>query len=153
MQLHKKFSGVVQAGPLRGLQLGDDPTWAAADLGPMLLGTYEQNVIAAIGQLSANAKVLVDALVFKRPLAEAIADTRFHFFDSPTEGEPDVIEAEDSLPADVVAALKERGWGVDLKEAPGTGRFFGGVNAVLFNADGTLTGLADQRRTNAAAGY
>ena len=98
-------------------------------------------------------QVLVDALVFKRPLAEAIADTRFHFFDSPTEGEPDAIEAEDSLPADVVAALKERGWGVDLKEAPGTGRFFGGVNAVLFNADGTLTGLADQRRTNAAAGY
>ncbi len=102
---------------------------------------------------TAMLHVLLETLVFKRPLAEAIGDTRFHFYDSPKEGEPDAVEAEDTLPTDVVDALKARGWAVGLKEAAGTGRFFGGFNAVQFNADGTLTGLADQRRTNAAVGY
>lgn len=31
----------------------------------------------------------------------------------------------------------------------GTGSKFGGINAIEFNADGSLTGLADPRRTNA----
>ena len=35
----------------------------------------------------------------------------------------------------------------------GAGRYFGGMNAVEFNANGTLTGYADPRRTNVAAGY
>jgi large subunit ribosomal protein L35 len=30
---------------------------------------------------------------------------------------------------------------------------FGGINTIEFDADGTLTGCADPRRTNAAAGY
>jgi gamma-glutamyltranspeptidase len=42
---------------------------------------------------------------------------------------------------------------VNLPEAAGTGRYFGGVNAVEFNRDGTLSGYADPRRTNVAAGY
>lgn len=102
---------------------------------------------------TAMLHVLVDTLVFKRPLVDAIGDTRFHFYNPPQTGEPDAVEAEETLPADVVAALKERGWSVELKEPAGTGRFFGGFNAIQFNADGTKTGLADQRRTNAAAGY
>jgi gamma-glutamyltranspeptidase len=40
-----------------------------------------------------------------------------------------------------------------LPEDPGRGRYFGGINAVEFNEDGTLTGFADPRRANAAAGY
>ena len=102
---------------------------------------------------TAMLHVLADTLVFKRPLADAIRDTRFHFYNPTKAGEPDAVEAEESLPDDVVAALKERGWSVELKEPAGTGRFFGGFNAIQFNADGTKTGIADQRRTNAAAGY
>jgi gamma-glutamyltranspeptidase len=36
---------------------------------------------------------------------------------------------------------------------PGTGRYFGRIKAVEFKPDGTLTGYADPRRTNVAAGY
>ncbi|MBI3884691.1 MAG: gamma-glutamyltransferase [Opitutae bacterium] len=101
---------------------------------------------------TAMLQVLVDTLVFQRPLVDAIGDTRFHFSAAAVEGAPDVVEAEDSLPAGVAEALRARGWAVELKEPAGSGRSFGGFNAIQFNADGTLTGLADQRRTNAAAG-
>jgi gamma-glutamyltranspeptidase len=53
----------------------------------------------------------------------------------------------------VATTLKEHGWNVVLREPAGTGKHFGGINAIEFNADGTLTGYADPRRTNAAAGY
>lgn len=102
---------------------------------------------------TAMLHVLVDTLVFKRSLTDAIGDTRFHFYNSPKAGEPDAVEAEESLADDVVAGLQARGWTVGLREPAGTGRFFGGFNAIQFNADGTKTGLADQRRTNAATGY
>jgi gamma-glutamyltranspeptidase len=46
-----------------------------------------------------------------------------------------------------------RGWRVDLPEVAGRGRHFGGINAIEFNADGSLTGYADPRRTNLAVGY
>ena len=42
---------------------------------------------------------------------------------------------------------------VVLREPAGTGKHFGGVNAIEFNADGSMTGYADPRRTNVAAGY
>ena len=45
------------------------------------------------------------------------------------------------------------GWKVELPEAAGTGRYFGGINAIELNADGSYTGYADPRRTNAALCY
>jgi gamma-glutamyltranspeptidase/glutathione hydrolase len=96
---------------------------------------------------------LLDRLALGRPLAEAIGDTRVHFNASPVRDEGESFEAERSLPAGTVEALRAKGWRVVLPEEAGRGRHFGGLNAIEFNADGTLTGYADPRRTNAAAGW
>jgi gamma-glutamyltranspeptidase/glutathione hydrolase len=102
---------------------------------------------------TALLQVLLDRLVLNRPLADAIGDTRFHF-DSPwRKGETEAFEAEQSFPDADAAAMRARGWRVVLLEAAGRGRAFGGVNAVEFNPNHTLTGYPDPRRTNAAAGW
>ena len=98
-------------------------------------------------------QVLLDYLALHRPLAEAIGDTRFHFMIPWKPDDVETFEAEQSFPAAQADAMRILGWKVSLSEAAGRGRKFSGVNAVEFNADGTLTGLADPRRTNAAAGY
>jgi gamma-glutamyltranspeptidase/glutathione hydrolase len=114
---------------------------------------FALGVPGAVRIPTAMLQVLLDRLTLNRPLAEAIGDTRFHF-DSPwRKGETEAFEAERSLPASEAEALRSRGWKVVLSEAAGRGRSFGGVNAVEFNPDGTLTGLADPRRTNAAIGW
>ncbi len=102
---------------------------------------------------TAVLQILLDHLQFDRPLAEAIGDTRVHWFNPVTAGNPDTIEAETSLDAGVAEGLRALGWRVDLREHPGTGRHFGGVNAVTLNPDGSRTGYADPRRTNAAIGH
>ncbi|WP_438481235.1 gamma-glutamyltransferase family protein [Oleiharenicola lentus] len=101
---------------------------------------------------TALLQALLDRLAFDRPFTEAIGDTRFHF-ERNWRTEVETIEAEKSLPASEVAALTKLGWKVSQPEAPGTGRYFGGINVVEINADGTYTGYADPRRTNAAVGY
>jgi gamma-glutamyltranspeptidase/glutathione hydrolase len=102
---------------------------------------------------TAMLQVLLDRLVFHRPLAEAIGDTRFHFNRDWRRDNAESFEAESSLPETEVAALQALGWQVQLPEAAGTGKNFGGINAIELNADGSYTGYADPRRTNAAAGY
>ncbi|HET7536171.1 MAG TPA: gamma-glutamyltransferase, partial [Candidatus Didemnitutus sp.] len=102
---------------------------------------------------TAMLQVLLDRLVFERPLAEAIGDTRFHLDRNWRRDGEESIEAEQSFPANTVEGLRALGWKVQLTEPAGTGRYFGGINAVEFNADGTMTGYADPRRTNAAVGY
>lgn len=102
---------------------------------------------------TAIMQVLLDRLAFNRPLADAIGDTRIHFLSPIRREEREAIEAEQSLPHVEAQALQARGWRVNLPERAGTGRYFGGINAIEFNDDGTLTGLADPRRTNVARGY
>ena len=98
--------------------------------------------------------MLLDRLVFNRPLAEAIGDSRFHLDANWRRGNgEESIEAEQSFPAGEADALRALGWKVNLIEVPGTGRYFGGINAVEFGAGGTRIGYADPRRTNAAIGY
>lgn len=101
---------------------------------------------------TALLQVLLDRLALNRPLAEAIGDTRVHW-DSNWRRNEIGFEAEQSLPADEVARLRDIGWKVTLPEPAGTGRHFGGVNAIERTADGSYLGYADPRRTNAAAGY
>jgi gamma-glutamyltranspeptidase/glutathione hydrolase len=98
-------------------------------------------------------QVLLDRLALKRSLPEAIGDTRVHFLSSTRSDQSEAFEAEQSFPDTEAKALKALGWKVNLPEPAGTGRYFGGINAVEFNVDGTLTGYADPRRTNVAAGY
>ncbi len=102
---------------------------------------------------TALLQVLLDRLAFNRPLADAIGDTRIHFAPRLRPEDPDTFEAEQSLPHPDAEAMRAAGWKVVLPERAGRGRHFGGVNAVEFNADGTVTGYADPRRTNAAVGY
>ncbi|HRP05999.1 MAG TPA: gamma-glutamyltransferase, partial [Opitutaceae bacterium] len=101
---------------------------------------------------TAVLQVLIDRLVFKRPLEDAIGDTRIHWYSPLEKSKPDAVEAERSLSPDVVRGLQARGWQVNLPEDPGTGRHFGGINAIAIQPDGTRTGYADPRRTNAAIG-
>ncbi|MDO8545077.1 MAG: gamma-glutamyltransferase [Opitutaceae bacterium] len=102
---------------------------------------------------TALLQVLLDRLALNRPLAEAIGDTRVHYYSPFRSEEPEAFEAEQSLPHAEAEALQALGWKVVLFEPAGTGRHFGGINAIEFNADGTRTGYADPRRTNAAVGY
>ncbi len=102
---------------------------------------------------TAMLQVLFDHLALGRPLAAAIGDTRIHFSAPFRRDEVEAFEAEQSFPQPEALALQERGWRVTLREPAGTGLYFGGLNVIVCNADGTLTGLADPRRTNVAAGY
>jgi len=97
-------------------------------------------------------QVLADHVLLGRPLEEAIGDTRFHFQSAEGDGQ-DQVEAEGSLPEAASERLRALGWKVVLREPAGTGKYFGGVNAVEVRPDGTLRGLADPRRTNAARGF
>jgi gamma-glutamyltranspeptidase/glutathione hydrolase len=101
---------------------------------------------------TAMLQVLLDYLVLRRPLAEAIGDSRFHFMIPWKPGESETFEAEQSFPAGQIAAIRALGWKVELSEPAGRGRRFGGINAVELHPDGTRTGYADPRRTNAAGG-
>lgn len=102
---------------------------------------------------TALLQALLDRLAFDRPIAEAVGDTRFHFERSWRQNNEESFETEDSLPEADLAALKRLGWQVEKSEKAGTGKHFGGINVIELNADGTVTGYADPRRTNAAVGY
>ncbi len=103
---------------------------------------------------TAVTQVLLDHFAFNRPLAEAIGDTRLHPVNPVLSDDPNnVFETEESLPAGVATGLAQLGWKVERKEPAGTGRHFGGLNAIELHPDGSRTGYADPRRTNAAAGY
>lgn len=102
---------------------------------------------------TAMLQTLLDRLAWERPLGEAIGDTRIHYAPAQGADGAETIEAEDSLPPEEARELETRGWKVAFPEPAGTGRYFGGINAIEFGADGTLTGYADPRRTNVAAGY
>ncbi len=102
---------------------------------------------------TAMLQVLLDRLAWHRPLDEAIGDVRVHFNPGWRNDGVDALEVESGLEESVVAALIRQGWKVEIKEPAGQGLHFGGVNAVEFEADGGLTGFADPRRSNWAAGY
>lgn len=102
---------------------------------------------------TALLQVLFDHLTLNRPLSEAIGDTRVHYSLPFRAEDKEAFEAEMSFPHAESEALQKLGWRVNLPEAAGGGHHFGGINAVEFNARGTLTGYADPRRTNVAAGF
>lgn len=102
---------------------------------------------------TALLQALLDRLALDRPLADAIGDTRVHYSAPFRRDDQEAFEAEQSFPHAESLALQAKGWKVNLPEKAGTGRYFGGINAIEFNVDGTLTGYADPRRTNVAGGY
>lgn len=102
---------------------------------------------------TAVTQVLLDRLAFKRPLDQAIGDTRVHLVSPLAADDPrNIFEVEASFSEEEERALASAGWQVSRIEPPGRGRHFGGVNAAERNPDGSWTGFADPRRSNAAAG-
>lgn len=102
---------------------------------------------------TAMLQVLIDRLALNRPLDEAIGDTRVHYSPAGQSEQGDAFEAEESFPAEEAREMQARGWRVVYPEPAGTGRYFGGINAVEFNPDGSMSGYADPRRTSVAVGY
>ena len=102
---------------------------------------------------TAILQVMLDHLVLHRPMVDAIGDTRVHLTGGQGWNGEETLEAEQSLAPAVVRELEQRGWKVELPEAANTGRRFGGINVIELNPDGSYTGYADPRRTNAAIGY
>ncbi|WP_221030169.1 gamma-glutamyltransferase family protein [Actomonas aquatica] len=102
---------------------------------------------------TAMLQVVLDRVLWQRPLTDAIGDVRVHINPAWRNNEVDEIAVETGLPATVRETLVDAGWKLDEHEPAGTGLYFGGINAIEIAPDGTLTGIADPRRTNAAAGF
>lgn len=100
---------------------------------------------------TATLAVLIDHLVFGRSLGEAIAAPRAHLLRS-WSAQPDshVLQLESGFPAGLAGGLGDLGW--EVREITDT-ESFGGFTAVEIGQDGQLTGWADWRRTNYAAGF
>jgi gamma-glutamyltranspeptidase / glutathione hydrolase len=96
-------------------------------------------------------QLVVDILGYDVPLAEAFNRPRFHIRRPIGSDEsPNIVDLEEDAPADLDLELQEHGWKtVRMKR---NGSYFGGGNAVMYQADGKLLGVADLRRTNFAAG-
>ncbi len=93
-----------------------------------------QRIITAVGQ------AILHHLGRGRPIAEAIADPRYHC-------ERDEVALEGSAPPAVVAGLRERGHRLLFRGEGPVNFLLGGVQAVAVGADGLLTAVCDPRRT------
>jgi gamma-glutamyltranspeptidase/glutathione hydrolase len=117
----------------------------------------ENRPVLALGLPGGNripaglAQVLADHLLYARPLADAMGDVRLNWSVQPEE-KTQTVEAEAGLSKETAEALVKLGWKVESRWNPATSSHFGGVNAIALNPDGTRTGCADPRRTNAAQG-
>ncbi|HYM60479.1 MAG TPA: gamma-glutamyltransferase, partial [Thermoanaerobaculia bacterium] len=88
-------------------------------------------------------QVLLNVLVYDKPLFDAIAAPRFH-----QQGRPDQVDYERLLaPAATIEALGAMGHGVKITPEP-----IGDVQALMFS-NGTITAVADPRGPGAAGGY
>jgi gamma-glutamyltranspeptidase/glutathione hydrolase len=96
-------------------------------------------------------QLVVDVLGDDVPLAEAFDRSRFHVRRPRGSDElPNIVDLEEDAPAELDAELEARGWTTVRMRR--NGAYFGGGNAVMYKADGSLEGVADPRRTNFAAG-
>jgi gamma-glutamyltranspeptidase/glutathione hydrolase len=92
--------------------------------------------------ITAVLQVLVNAIDFKKPIAEAVAAPRVH-----NQWLPDEVLVERTLPDDTVRALKARGHNVRI------GPTMGSAHSIAVTPDG-LVGAADSRaKGSLAAGY
>ncbi len=96
-------------------------------------------------------QVILDYIVFNRPLSEAVADTRFHLRRPFQENQPvNQFEFEPGVDKDLLSQMGRRVWATKVLE---DNEYFGGLNAIEIISNGELMGIADPRRTNATKGY
>jgi gamma-glutamyltranspeptidase/glutathione hydrolase len=123
---------------------------------PMIVTRDDQPVMALGipgGQRipTTSIQLMVDVLDFEMPLVEAFAQPRFHVRRPVQLGQPaNVVDLEGDAPPETEESLTASGWQVVRWQ--GDGRYFGGGNAVSFQPDGTLLGIADARRDNQGFG-
>ncbi|HEV7921744.1 MAG TPA: gamma-glutamyltransferase [Thermoanaerobaculia bacterium] len=87
-------------------------------------------------------QVLLNVLVYKKPLAEAVAAPRYHQQALPE----DIAFEQDRAPKALLDALNAMGHGVAARDS------IGDVHAILIES-GKLTAVADPRAGGAAGGY
>ena len=96
-------------------------------------------------------QVILDYMVFNRPLSEAVADTRFHLLRPSNRTQPvNRFDFEPEVDEDLLLQMKNLGW---ITNIPENAEYFGGLNAIEIISNDKLMGIADPRRTNAAKGY
>jgi gamma-glutamyltranspeptidase / glutathione hydrolase len=96
-------------------------------------------------------QLMIDRLAFKTPLPECFDQPRFHVRRPLSRGEKSNTLDVEGKPTDAMRKeLRDDGWRV--VEQRSDGRYFGGGNAVEFQTDGTMLGVADKRRGNLAGG-
>ncbi len=83
--------------------------------------------------------------------AEAFDLPRYHLRRPRRSGEPDnLMDLEAGVSPELTEALSQLGWTVSSRDRDG--KYFGGGNAAVLQADGRTLGVADLRRTNHAGG-
>ncbi|QDV72516.1 Gamma-glutamyltranspeptidase precursor [Planctomycetes bacterium K2D] len=95
-------------------------------------------------------QLLVDHLLLGAPLRETFDRPRFHVVRAASSSQPpNVVDLEGGSPAGLDAELEALGYRTARHTADG--HYFGGGSAIRWTGDG-LEAVADQRRTNDAAG-
>lgn len=59
-EIFAKCNGIVRYGPFAGMRWLDNPRWGRSEQGVMMLGLYEQEVLAHLAEAPARFRVFVD---------------------------------------------------------------------------------------------
>ena len=95
--------------------------------------------------ITAIANIIMNVVDYGMDLQSAIVAPRFH---NPNRSTTDV---EGRIPQDVLKNLEARGHKFTVKKE--VDPYFGGAQGIMFKADGTMHGAADNRRLGMAVGY
>ena len=101
---------------------------------------------------TAMLQVILDRLLWNRPLDQAIGDIRYHIDPATRLTDHDTFESESGVSDEIASFFPTVGWEYLDYEPAGTGLHFGGFTAIEVMDDGSFIGFADPRRTNVAKG-
>lgn len=94
---------------------------------------------------------LIETLYFGESVESAMEAPRLHLLrDWSRDPVSRKIQVEAGVDPHLQKELRQLGWIVEVVEDT---EFFGGITAIEFESDGSMTGWADDRRTNSASGF
>lgn len=130
--------------------------WPRSTVAPIIVTKNDRPVMALGipgGQRipTTSIQLMIDVLNFHVSLADAFQQPRFHVRRPVDLRQPaNIVDLEGKPSAEMLKALAVAGWQVVNWRQDG--RYFGGGNAIYFQPDGALVGVADVRRQNLAIG-